>query len=227
MTGNAVLLSLLLTGNGPAGAGNLAATCTSLAAFIAAGAVFGQVGHWVGDRARRWLLASLVVQTALVALAAALVDTPHGTRSALISLLSAAGGAQVALAKGTGNPQISTVGPFALHSWSSVSADAQSAFLPFLRALPRQAILTSPFIDTVGNRDLLRPFSLPSARRRLLIVQWVYLATFFAGAFLGGVGLRHAGTRAVFWASVGLRAAVTLWVGLLPVEDEETKPASD
>jgi len=84
-----------------------------------------------------------------------------------------------------------------------------------------QAILTSPIIDTIGNRDLLHPRNLPSPRKRNLIVQWLYLSIFLAGALLGGGLFRQYGAQPVFWVSVGLRLAVVLWIGILGREVAE------
>lgn len=115
--GNFVTFSIKATGNGPTGnevQGRLGAVVASLLAFIAAGFIFGHLGHAVGDRARGWLLTSLVWQTTFVAVASILVSadvihTSSGLNWVLVMLFSLAGGAQVAMAKGCGNPLISTV----------------------------------------------------------------------------------------------------------------------
>jgi len=122
MTGNVINFTVQITGNGPTGGevqGRLSSVGTSLLAFVVAGFLFGHLGHAVGDRCRGWLLSSLICQTALVAIASVLVsaDVIHTADSLnwlLVMLFSLAGGAQVAMAKGCGNPLVSTVRPFLL-----------------------------------------------------------------------------------------------------------------
>ena len=98
-TGNTALLAVGALDIG-SGLVNLQHVGLSLGAFIAGGLISGQLGNWIGCMRRVWLLASNVLQTALVFVAAALHDhTDHVNDElmnlGIIVLLAFASGAQV------------------------------------------------------------------------------------------------------------------------------------
>ena len=166
-TGNMVTFTIKVTGNGPTGdaaQGRLSAVGASLLAFIAAGFVFGHAGHAAGDRSRGWLVCSLVWQVAFVALASVLVSvevirTADPLNWVLVMLFSLAGGAQVAMAKGCGNPLVSTVSPTLLSPLVCLSARLMRRRLhnPLRRPSSPRPSSTRSATGTSSAREASRP----------------------------------------------------------------------
>lgn len=126
-TGNTVLMAV-----GAAGiAGSLFSLPNigvSLGLFVAGALIMGQIGNAVGGRRRLWLLVSNAIQTALVFAAAALqyrggsVVEPEGpTAMGVIALLAFSSGAQVAMARSTKVPEITTA--MATAAWVDLLVD--------------------------------------------------------------------------------------------------------
>ncbi|KAJ5692199.1 hypothetical protein N7462_001622 [Penicillium macrosclerotiorum] len=160
-TGNALFLAIAAA-NLHHNAYSVPNIAVSLALFVAGALVFGQLGHALGPRRRVWLLASNVVQTALV-FVALLVQTAGPVRRdgpaamSVIACLAFSSGAQVAMSRGLGVPEITT------------------------------AMATAAFVDVVVDPGLGRLRNRGRTRRVLFLM--MLTAGCFVGAFAQrGVG---------------------------------------
>lgn len=111
-TGNTALLAVGALGIG-GGIISLAHVGVSLGVFVLGGLLCGQLGNLAGCERRLWLLATNVLQTALVLAAAALHKNAvqaagPSTSLGIIALLAFASGAQVASARTVHIPEITT-----------------------------------------------------------------------------------------------------------------------
>lgn len=124
----------------------------SLGAFVAGGLICGQLGNLIGCMRRVWLLATNVLQTALVfAAAASHTHTDHvndeSINLGIITLLAFASGAQVASARTVQVPEITT------------------------------AMVTSAYIDSIVDPHILKKHN-RSRNRRLFFVGSLVLGSF-------------------------------------------------
>ena len=143
-TGNTALLAVCALKIG-GGLIDIRHVGVSLGAFLAGGLICGQLGDQFGRMRRSWLLATNILQTALVFIAAALHTHTDHTRDdskglAIITLLAFASGAQVAFARTVRIPEITT------------------------------AMVTSAYIDFVVDPDIFKVRNRPRNRRFLFIV---------------------------------------------------------
>lgn len=116
----------------------------SLGLFIAGGMILGQLGNALGPRRRLWLVATNMLQTALVVVATILrwkFMTIDGTSGSLVvlSLLAFASGAQIAVARTVNVPEITT------------------------------AMVTSAYIDLIVDPGILASENRPRNRRFFFI----------------------------------------------------------
>lgn len=86
---------------------------TSLGLFIAGAAIFGHLGHWLGQKRRLWLLITNLIQTALVFAAAAVRfwgsnESKGPLALVVIGLLGFACGGQITLALCVRMPELNT-----------------------------------------------------------------------------------------------------------------------
>ena len=126
-TGNSVLLSAGAFGLGvdyihPSNIG------ISLASFVSGSFVGGQIGNIVGPRQRWWLVLSSLLQTAMVATAAALqfafpIRRTDGVSRVVIALLAFSSGGQVAMPRGLNITEITTA--MATAAWVDLCMDAR------------------------------------------------------------------------------------------------------
>ncbi|MCJ1236878.1 hypothetical protein MMC14_004860 [Varicellaria rhodocarpa] len=143
-TGNTALLAVCALNIG-GGLIDIRHVGVSLGVFLAGGLICGQLGDQFGRMRRSWLLATNLLQTALVFTAAALHTHTDHTRDgskdlAIITLLAFASGAQVAFARTVHIPEITT------------------------------AMVTSAYIDFVVDPDIFKVRNRPRNRRFLFIV---------------------------------------------------------
>ncbi|KAH8800385.1 DUF1275 domain protein [Xylogone sp. PMI_703] len=162
-TGNTVLLAVGVTGVGNSFF-SLRDVGISLATFVAGVAIMGGLGNWAGPRRRSWLVASSIVQTAMVFAASALqyhhgvAKTNDGYSLGVITLLAFSSGGQVAMVR-------------ALHMTEITTAMATAAYIDL-------------FIDT----NLFQRHN-RSRNRRIL-----FLACLFAGSFAGAFSYARIGS---------------------------------
>jgi len=151
-TGNSVLLAAAVfsRGNGNTALISLPRIAISLASFVSAGFVAGQLGNLVGPRKRWWLLLSNLLQTVMVFVAAALQFVypirPEDVVVArlVIALLAFSSGAQVAMTRGLKITEITTAMATAawvdlfvderFWRWKNRSRNRRVGFLVFLLA---------------------------------------------------------------------------------------------
>ena len=110
MTGNIVFLGFAL-----AGASGLSAVASSVAlgAFVTGSALGGRITRRLGAPSDRWLLPTLVLETGLIALAAAAAigldaGSEDGRRFGVVALLALAMGTRNAVVKGLAVPDLTT-----------------------------------------------------------------------------------------------------------------------
>lgn len=125
-TGNTVLLALSILNVGRGELFRPENIGTSLGCFLVGGLVIGQLGHFIGQRRRIWLVVSNLVQTFMVFAAGALqyrygINFAGSDAVAILALLSLASGAQVVLSRGFGCPEISTA--MATAAWVDLMFD--------------------------------------------------------------------------------------------------------
>ncbi|KAL2356380.1 hypothetical protein BJ546DRAFT_512978 [Cryomyces antarcticus] len=154
-TGNSVLLAVGLTKLGRAPI-NLSNVGVSLSLFIAGGWIMGQLGNAFGCRRRLWLLASSLLQTAMVFAAAGIlyrleVAETGPVALGVIALLAFSSGGQVAMARSLKITEITT------------------------------AMATAAYIDLLIDPELFKARNRPRNRRALFLISLV--AGSFAGAF--------------------------------------------
>jgi uncharacterized membrane protein YoaK (UPF0700 family) len=126
----------------------------SLGSFVAGGLVMGQIGNQVGVRKRFWLLATSIIQTAMVFVAAAIRRYYQGASAALLALflLAFSSGGQVAMSRSLKITEITT------------------------------AMATAAYVDVVVDPEILQRHNRLRNRRVLFLA--MITAGCFVGAFV-------------------------------------------
>jgi len=152
-TGNTILFAVRVSGVPFALFSSIAA---SLFGFLVAGFISGQLGHFIGDHRRWWLVLDNFFQTILIFIVVALISkgvilTQGSNAWILILLLASSYGCQVAMARQLLCPEIPT------------------------------AMLTSPFIDLLTDRKLFKLHNVPRNRRLFYLI--FFIAGVVVGSF--------------------------------------------
>ncbi|PWN20676.1 hypothetical protein BCV69DRAFT_312628 [Microstroma glucosiphilum] len=192
-TGNTIILLTEAVASTRSSVGSGAPILTvgvSLAAFLAMGAIFGQLGNHLGRCRRIWLAFSTLVQATFLLVTAILLQTrvfrigemlEQGEYSRadvdgalIIFMLAAASGIQVSMAKSVGVPECPS------------------------------AMLTSPYSDLVTDPHLFAPH-LRTHQVFSRNIRLIYILTLSAGTLVGAALYYYADTVAVVWVAFALR----------------------
>jgi uncharacterized membrane protein YoaK (UPF0700 family) len=149
--------------------------------FVLGGFLPGQVGNYFGPRKRRWLIATSIIQTTLVFIAAGIqhagpspVPDKGPEALAVISLLAFSSGAQVAMARGLQITEITT------------------------------AMATAAYVDIFIDEKM---FEKRNRRRNRRIA---FLLSLFAGSFAGAFAYKARGSAFALAVSGVGKALVTV-----------------